>query len=66
MVILRGLKMETRDISYDELSDLLDEKYDDIAELMSVLREIYAVAGEDKNISRICNAVFEDVRFKNA
>lgn len=53
------------DLTFEEMSELLDEKYNDIAYLMSILREIYSVAGEDKNIERICNAVFADTRFKN-
>lgn len=38
---------------------LLDEKYAEVSELVSAIREVYALAGEDENVARICNRILE-------
>lgn len=41
----------------------LESKDDFIRELLAAMREIYAIRGEDKEISRICNEVLDNPRF---
>jgi len=51
-------------LELDRLDELLDEKIDDIVYLVSVIREIYSIVGEDKQVSKICNAVLESQKFE--
>jgi len=48
------------ELSREDLILMLDEKYDDINTLVSAIREIYAIGGEDKVIAKICNSVLEN------
>jgi len=48
---------------YDTIDKLLDEKYDQISDLLDVIRSIYAIAGEDPAVNRLCNKILEDSRF---
>ena len=64
-----------RDIAWaaDEILTLQDrvdtQKIDiecaveDISTLVSAIRRIYAVSGEDENVASICNEILDDVRF---
>jgi len=41
----------------------LDEKRAEISILVEAIREIYAIAGEDKQVSDICNRILESRKF---
>lgn len=43
---------------------LLDDKREDIRQLVGVIREIYAIAGEFDDVSRLCNSVLEQPKFE--
>ena len=45
------------------LDMLLDEKYDGIEFLLSIIKQIYAMAGEDESVSEICNKALEDTQY---
>lgn len=45
------------------LGALLEDKYEQIEMLLDVIRDIYSIRGEDKEISDRCNRVLCDTRF---
>ncbi len=61
---LRELIVESeRRSSKDELIEIIDEKHEQIDELLGVIKDIYAVRGEDEAIASRCNPILNDSRF---
>jgi len=59
----QGRKMQREiDVNPDDLNELLDEKYEDIEFMLSVIHEIYAISGEDVAIAKLCNKVLTESR----
>ena len=48
--------------SMKDLESMIIEKNEDIEYMLSTIREIYAISGEDTEISRLCNSVISESR----
>jgi hypothetical protein len=57
--------MSGSEYEQDQREILLDEKYEDIRALVQAIRDIYAIAGEDDGVAKICNKVLENTSFTN-
>ena len=44
----------------DFAEKLYEEKVEQVEYLVDIIRQIYAVAGEDDNVNDLCNKVLED------
>lgn len=48
--------------NWEDAVNMLNEKDEDIEFMLSIIREIYAIAGEDPAISKLCNKVISESR----
>lgn len=52
--------MESNEYKKDQTQQLLDEKYEEIRQLVQAIRDVYAIAGEEECVAKICNRVLEN------
>lgn len=62
-IINKNSGIETT-IPAEHYESIIDEKNDEIENLVLAIREIYGIAGEDEKVSGICNIVLEDSRYQ--